>query len=115
MLESYTKGRERDAPDAVPLIAEPGDINFHSNTVIHGSFDVYSDQMRRVVYIHWAHLQDILLQDKEEDNRRIYVWAQNTLRESIDMRKRRFPEEVPYDYKLIDPALLPESPAEYTL
>lgn len=115
VLQSYTRGRQIDAPNAVPLVAEPGDVNFHSNTVIHGSFDVHSDQIRRVVYVHWAHLQDVLLQDKEEDNRRIYVWAQNTLHESIAMRKEKYPDEIPYDYKRADPALLPESPAQYTL
>ena len=39
VIASYTGGREAgDVPGAVPVIAKPGDVNLHANSVVHGSF-----------------------------------------------------------------------------
>ena len=39
VIASYTEGKEAgEVPGALPVIAKPGDVNLHANSVVHGSF-----------------------------------------------------------------------------
>ena len=114
MIASYTGGKQGgDVPGAVPIAARPGDVNLHSASVIHGSFRNSSNRHRRIVYLHWDNRDDLALKPVEQRHRMLYLWAQNLLRDSIDLRQQRNPREEPFPYETIEPALLPGSTDQY--
>ncbi|HHZ89901.1 TPA: hypothetical protein EYN98_11930 [Candidatus Poribacteria bacterium] len=72
-LQSITQGKEKEAPEAVPAITKPGDVVFHSNSIVHGSFWSRSPDYRRILYFHWDNSEDTLLKAPDEANRKVYV------------------------------------------
>ena len=103
LIESYTSGREAgDVEGAVPVIARPGDANFHANSVVHGSFASRSPRLRRTVYFHWDSYVDVVLNPETDRRRQRYPWGERLLRSCIELRAERFPDEEPFPIELID-------------
>ncbi len=52
VVASFTGGKEAgDVAGAVPVVAKPGDVNLHANSVVHGSFASRTPRLRRVLYL----------------------------------------------------------------
>ena len=105
-IKSYTGGKQEDAPGAVPVYAKPGDVLFHSTSLIHGSFWNRSNQMRRTIYFHINHLQDVLLRPPTDGHRTSYLEAQQLTAEAVAWRAAQFPQETPFPYRQVPPEAL---------
>lgn len=102
-VESWTQGKEEDAPGAIPVLTQPGDVLFHSTTVLHGSFWNRSNSLRRTIYFHIDHWNDVTLQDAENWNgRHNYDRCQQLMLEAVQARRAQYPDEAAFDYRLID-------------
>lgn len=101
-VQSWTQGKEYDAPNAIPIVTKPGDVIFHSTTVLHGSFWNRSNSMRRTIYFHIDHLQDVNLRPEEKRNVELYLKGQQLTAEAIELRRAKHPDEEAFDYKLIE-------------
>jgi ectoine hydroxylase-related dioxygenase (phytanoyl-CoA dioxygenase family) len=99
VIDSWTRGRTTDAPGAIPVIARPGDVVVHATTVLHGSFENTSDSMRRTVYYHCDHLADVKLAGDQWPQRDFPKALQQT-RAAVDLRRKRFPDEQAFDYRV---------------
>ncbi|MDE0448432.1 MAG: phytanoyl-CoA dioxygenase family protein [Spirochaetaceae bacterium] len=114
VIASYTGGREAgDVPGAVPVIAKPGDVNLHANSVVHGSFASRTPRLRRALYFHWDNYTDIALRSEDDHWRRLYLWAQQSVCDAIALRASRFPNETPFPYQAVTPDALPGSSPEW--
>ncbi|MDE0023720.1 MAG: phytanoyl-CoA dioxygenase family protein [Spirochaetaceae bacterium] len=114
LIASYTGGREAgDVPGAVPVIARPGDVNLHANSVVHGSFASRTPRLRRALYFHWDNYADIALRSEDDQWRRLYLWAQQSVCDAIALRASRFPNETPFPYQTVAPEALPGSSPEW--
>jgi len=100
-VESWTQGKEHDAPGAIPVVTKPGDVIFHATTVLHGSFWNRSDSMRRTIYFHIDHLQDVNLRPEEKRNMERYLSGQKMTADAIALRRANRPEEEAFDFKLV--------------
>ena len=60
-IESWTQGKAEDAPGAITVITQPGDVVFHATTLVHGSFWNRTDTLRRTIYYHMDHWRDVRL------------------------------------------------------
>ena len=114
VIASFTGGKEAgDVPGAVPVIAKPGDVNLHANSVVHGSFASRTPRLRRALYFHWDNYADVALRSADDQWRRTYLWAQQTLCDAIALRASRFPNETPFPYRTVAPDTLPGSSPEW--
>ena len=96
-IESWTSGIEAGAPRAIPVAAEPGDVIFHATTLIHGSFWNRSSDLRRTIYFHMDHLEDIRLAgDRWPQNG--FEAAHRVTADAIAERTRAHPAETPFNY-----------------
>ena len=86
----------------MPVIARPGDVNFHANSVVHGSFSSRTPRLRRTVYFHWDSYSDVALKPEADRFRKHYPWGERLLRSCIELRSERFPSEEPFPIELID-------------
>lgn len=98
-IPSWTRGAEAGAPGAVAVEAEPGDVIFHATTLLHGSFWNRSEDLRRTVYYHMDHLQDVnVAGDRWPQNQ--FSHARQVTADAIAERARLYPAETPFDYPL---------------
>lgn len=110
-VHQLTEGRNEDAPDAIAIRTQPGDVLFHSTSVLHGSWWNRGRSLRRTIYFHINHYQDIRHRPPEDGHRAAYLGAEDLMIDAIAQRKIRFPDEEAFDYRPIDPTRLeaPES------
>ena len=114
LIESYTRGCEGGEVDgAVPVVAQPGDVNFHANSVVHGSFASKSPRLRRTLYFHWDSYDDVALKPEDNQFRTLYPWAERLLKRCIEMRAERYPNEAPFPVELFDSPQLPGASDEW--
>ena len=114
VIASFTEGKEAgDVPSAVPVVAKPGDVNLHANSVVHGSFASRTPRLRRTLYFHWDNYTDVALRSPDEQWRRIYPWAQQMLRDAIALRAARYPNETAFPYQMVEPDALPGASTEW--
>ena len=96
-IQSWTNGAEADAPGAIPVETEPGDVIFHATTLVHGSFWNRSADLRRTVYFHMDHLKDVRVAgDRWPQNE--FAGAHEVTAHAIAERARQHPGETPFDY-----------------
>jgi phytanoyl-CoA hydroxylase len=100
-IEGWTKGKEADAPGAVPVIARPGDVVFHNTSVVHGSFRNRTPSLRRTIYFHIDHFEDIHLRPGDDPHRIDYLNSQRITQEAVQFRRQQFPDEPCFDYNLL--------------
>ncbi len=105
-IHGWTLGKEADAPGAVPVLAQPGDVLLHSVTVLHGSFWNRSKSLRRTIYFHVDHLEDMRMRPPAQRKQHDYVRAQRHTLEAIELRRQRFPDEQPFAYRPVSPETL---------
>lgn len=105
-LRGWTEGRQEDAPGAVPVLAKPGDVLFHATSVVHGSFWNRSTSMRRTIYFHINHLRDVLMRPRDDGHRKEYGEAQRLTAAAVACRRQRYPQETPFPYREVAPAVL---------
>lgn len=98
VLQSWTRGKTTDAPDAVPVVCQPGDVVVHATTVLHGSYENHSETIRRTVYYHCDHLEDVKLAG-DHWPQRDFAKAMEQTKAAVDLRRARFPDETPFDYR----------------
>lgn len=98
LVQSWTKGREEDAPGAVPVITQPGDVVFHATTVLHGSFWNRSESLRRTIYFHIDHLEDARLQAADDWLKPRYLPSQEIVADAVALRAAKYPAEKPFPY-----------------
>ena len=101
-VHSWTKGREEDAPGAVPVLTQPGDVVFHATSVLHGSFWNRSDSLRRTIYFHIDHMEDARLQAPDSWLKPRYLPSQEIVADAIAIRAAKHAEETPFPYWKID-------------
>ena len=115
---SHTKGRadikamaarliltRRPVPDAVPILAKPGDAFIHNRQAVHGSFANLSPE-RRVTYQFGFHRKRSVLGVKSQyfGLQNGMTWTRSTSSELLPHRAgnrgaaEHFPHEVPFDY-----------------
>lgn len=99
-VESWTQGKMEDAPGAIPVITRPGDVIFHSTTVLHGSFWNRSDSLRRTIYFHIDNWKDIALQPEAHRSR--YPKGQQITMDAVRARRAAYPNEQGFDYRLLE-------------
>ncbi len=97
-IKSWTQGLEADAPGAVAVEAEPGDVIFHATSVVHGSFWNRSDSLRRTVYYHFDHLADVALAG-DRWPQKDFRGAHEVTAAAIAERARQRPNETPFEYR----------------
>ena len=108
IVRSWTMGLEETAPGAIAIETKPGDVVFHSTAVLHGSFWNRSDSLRRTIYFHIDHLEDMRLQATDYWLRPLYLTSQEVVADAIDVRKRAYADETPFPYRAVSAAdLLP--------
>ena len=99
-IQSWTGGRNADAPGAIAVETEPGDVIFHATTVIHGSFWSRAESLRRTVYYHFDHLADVALAgDRWPQNG--FARAHAVKAAAIAERAGLYPGEAPFDYPVL--------------
>ena len=105
-IAAWTEGKEIDAPGAIPIITQPGDVIFHNTSVIHGSFWNRSNSLRRTIYFHIDHYQDVKKRPPDDRQRTAYLECQKITQEAIALRQREFPAEAAFNYNLVDEDML---------
>jgi phytanoyl-CoA hydroxylase len=114
VIASFTEGKEAgDVPGAVPVVARPGDVNLHANSVVHGSFASRTPRLRRTLYFHWDNYADVALRSPDEQWHRIYPWAQQMQGDAIALRAERYPNETPFPFQMVEPEALPGGSTEW--
>jgi Phytanoyl-CoA dioxygenase (PhyH) len=106
-VKSWTEGKEENAPGAIPVITKPGDVIFHATTVLHGSFWNRSDSLRRTIYFHIDHFRDIVIKPPGQWPQNIYLRSQELMQEAIALRKKTYPTEEAFPYRVLPPEMLP--------
>ncbi|MDI1285860.1 MAG: phytanoyl-CoA dioxygenase family protein [Reyranella sp.] len=98
-------GSER-LPDAVPMIAAPGDVAITNRQSLHGSFANTSRDWRVTVNFGFHRRKSVLGVNGGGVHNEAAVYDAERIRErarligyAIDARRRRFPGETPYVYK----------------
>ena len=98
-------GSER-LPDAVPIIAKPGDVAITNRQSLHGSFANTSKDWRVTVNFGFHRRRSVLGVKAGGVHNAVAVYDEDRIRErarligyAIDARRRRFPGETPYVYK----------------
>ncbi|MFO1081833.1 MAG: phytanoyl-CoA dioxygenase family protein [Reyranellaceae bacterium] len=98
-------GSER-LPDAVPIIAKPGDVAITNRQSLHGSFANTSKDWRVTVNFGFHRRRSVLGVKAGGVHNAEAVYDEARIRErarligyAIDARRRRFPGETPYVYK----------------
>jgi hypothetical protein len=98
-------GSER-LPDAVPIIAKPGDVAITNRQSLHGSFANTSKDWRVTVNFGFHRRKSVLgVKAGGVHNEEAVYDAERIRRRSrligyaIDARRRRFPGEKPFDYQ----------------
>lgn len=93
-------------PDAVPLICAPGDVAITNRQAVHGSFANTSKDWRVTVNFGFHRRKSVLGVEAGgiHNARAVYDEARIAKRAeligyAIDARKKRFPDETPYDYQ----------------
>ncbi len=93
-------------PDAVPLICAPGDVAITNRQAVHGSFANTSKDWRVTVNFGFHRRRSVLGVEAGgiHNARAVYDEARIAKRAEligfgIDARRRRFPDETPYDYQ----------------
>ncbi len=95
-IASWTGGLEHDAEGAVPVEARRGDVIFHATTLVHGSFWNRSEDLRRTVYFHFDHWEDVRLAgDRWPQNG--FETALRATQHAIDSRAVVRPGEEPFE------------------
>lgn len=102
-IHNWTQGLEENAPGAIAVPTKPGDVLFHSTSVLHGSYWNRSNSMRRTIYFHIDHLQDIKLQPAGKWPREGYLPSQGLMVDAIARRKAAHPDETPFAYRTVKP------------
>ncbi len=105
-LKSWTKGKEEEAPGAIPVYCQPGDVIFHATSVIHGSFWNRSESLRRTIYFHIDHFEDVALKPASDWPRNQYLLCEKLMAEAIALRKQRHPAEQPFPYRTLPEGML---------
>lgn len=105
-VRAWTQGKEADAPGAVAVHTKPGDVLFHSTSVLHGSFWNRSESLRRTLYLHFNHYQDVIMRPEDDGHRTEYLRAQQITAEAIERRRQLRPDEQPFDYRLVSEAMM---------
>ena len=101
-IRAWTKGKEEDAPGAIPVHTQPGDVLFHAASVIHGSFWNRTDSLRRTIYYHIDHLDDISKRPKDDRHRKNFLPMMKLMQDAIATRKQRYPDETPFPLKVME-------------
>lgn len=101
-IRAWSKGKEDDAPGAIPVHTQPGDVLFHATSLIHGSFWNRSDSLRRTIYYHINHLDDITKRPEDDGHRKSFLPMMNLMQNAIETRKQRYPDEPPFPFKYIE-------------
>ena len=85
-------------PDAVPVIAEPGDVVLHSPMVLHGSRVTRDKPLRRIVYFAFHTLDEMIRRSWDEDYIRGWV---RVMLDAIRFRRgmSETADEIPIDYQ----------------
>jgi hypothetical protein len=98
-------GSER-LPDAVPIIAKPGDVAITNRQALHGSFANTSRDWRVTVNFGFHRRKSVLGVTAGGVHNAAATYDADRIRErarligyAIDARRRRFPNEIPYVYK----------------
>jgi len=93
-------------PDAVPLICAPGDVAITNRQAVHGSFANTSKDWRVTLNFGFHRRKSVLGVEAGgiHNARAVYDEARIAKRAEligygIDARRRRFPDETPYDYQ----------------
>jgi len=107
-VKALVQGKETDVRGALPVQTEPGDVIFHATSIVHGSFWNRSKDLRRTIYFHIDHLEDIvfapLAPSKNSfklDMYNKYLKYQEMTEEAWEIRKKKFPEEEPFPYRTL--------------
>ncbi len=101
-VQAVTGGKAEDAPGAIPVPTEPGDVLVHATTLLHGSYYKNTDQIRRTVYFHFDHLEDVKLREPDDYHRKQYAHSQRRVLEAIEVRKRLYPDDEAFPYEKLD-------------
>jgi hypothetical protein len=98
-------GSER-LPDAVPIVARPGDVAITNRQALHGSFANTSKDWRVTVNFGFHRRRSVLGVTAGGVHNAAATYDADRIRErarligyGIDARRRRFPEETPFVYK----------------
>ncbi|MFZ5779663.1 MAG: phytanoyl-CoA dioxygenase family protein [Pseudomonadota bacterium] len=98
-------GSER-LPDAVPIIAAPGDVAVTNRQALHGSFANTSKDWRVTMNMGFHRRRSVLGVKGGGVHNKEAVYDADRIRErarligyGIDARRQRFPDEVPYRYR----------------
>ena len=97
-------GSER-LPDAVPIVCKPGDVAMTNRQVLHGSFANTSRDWRVTVNFGFHRRASVLGVKGGGIHNAPAVYDEERIRTrsrligyAIDARRRRFPDETPFDY-----------------
>lgn len=95
-------------PDAIPLVCDPGDTVICSRQLVHGSFANTGLYPRVTVNIGAHRRASVLNITRENPDGSTTTYDEDLIRErskiigyAIDARKKRYPNETPYEYKPI--------------
>jgi ectoine hydroxylase-related dioxygenase (phytanoyl-CoA dioxygenase family) len=99
-LESHGDDRLFTHEEAVPIIAEPGDVGFHALSVPHGSARNTTQRPRRILMFHYVTRQtyDMDYRDWMHAYGGFGAEALSLLRRGVALRKTVYPDE---DYGLL--------------
>jgi hypothetical protein len=93
-------------PDAVPLICKPGDVAISNRQIVHGSFPNTSGDVRMTLNMGFHRRKSVLdVEGACYEGRRLTHDAEIVRKRSeligyaIDARRRRYPDERPFDYR----------------
>jgi Phytanoyl-CoA dioxygenase (PhyH) len=105
-VKSRTAGKNEDAPGAIPVNAEAGDVLFHVSTLLHGSFWNRGKTLRRTIYFAVDHYQDVVLKPQNEWPQNLYLTGQQQVEEAIALRKKTYPQESAFEFRALPSGML---------